>query len=371
MGSFGGGLETIGYEFDPRSILQGVARVNHDFEEMEKTGGKVADNLKRDWGGIVDLLTRVSDRSKNASDSYIRSLERQASAAGKTGLDKLNAQMEQAIKNYGYSESAINKITAAYDKMAKAQSAAGGGAEGGGVNTRFLIFGAKDLLEGRSKNAAAEAVNVLQGLKGAPLILGGIAAGFAAVSVAAYESASSLAEYGRNMKEVELRTGFSASHAVVGIKLGLYARSVTIVPDLEVKIGKTHSGGNAVLANAPQLREVEEVAPRAERREAESDLRKAARYSLLLASRATWREGLENARCIRGQAESMVAQWWLPISSVACELLQKRTLEYRQINRILAGGMGSWGLRNSNAPETSVCSAVGQLGPQSRPRPGA
>src|ERR1700677_2600747 len=121
MGSFGGGLESIGYEFDPRSILQGVARVNEDFEKMEKTGGKVADNLKRDWGGIVDLLTRVSDRSKNASDSYIRSLERQASAAGKTGLDKLNAQMEQAIKNYGYSDAAINKITESYHKLAEAQ----------------------------------------------------------------------------------------------------------------------------------------------------------------------------------------------------------------------------------------------------------
>jgi hypothetical protein len=81
MGSFGGGLESIGYEFDPRSILQGVARVNEDFEKMEKTGGKVADNLKRDWGGIAESATARRTRPTPTSVRSNARLQRQEKPA--------------------------------------------------------------------------------------------------------------------------------------------------------------------------------------------------------------------------------------------------------------------------------------------------
>lgn len=212
MGAFGGGLESIGIEFDPRSILAGIQRVNQDLEKLEGGTSKTTDTLKRDWTSVVDILTRVSDRSKNASDSYIRSLERQAAAAGKSGIDKLNAQMEQAIKNYGYSEAAINKITVAYEKMRKAQEAAKPPApeSGSELNSRYLIFGAKDLMEGRVKYAAAEAINVIQGLSGAPAIIGGTVAGIIALTGAVYEGSKALAEWGVQQRDLQIKTGLSA-----------------------------------------------------------------------------------------------------------------------------------------------------------------
>ena len=212
MGSFSGGLETIGIEFDPRSILAGVALANKQIEGLEGATEKTASGMKRDWESVASLLTRVADRSKNASDSYIRSLERQAAAVGKSGMDKLNSQMEQAIKNYGYSEAAINKITAAYDKLRTAQSKHEESGGGFGAGTRAGM-GARDLFEGRNAYAAVEFGKGLSELQGAPAILGAVSAGFLAAAAAGFELVKSTAEEARELNNLAIRTGLSVEQA--------------------------------------------------------------------------------------------------------------------------------------------------------------
>jgi hypothetical protein len=206
MGGFGGGLETIAIEFDPRSILAGIQRVNQDLEGLEgKTSGTTA-KLQKDWQGVSDLLLKVSDRSKNSADSYIRSLERQAAAIGKSGIDKLNAQMEQAIKNYGYSETAINKITSAYEKLKKAQEPAENPGE------KYKEWG-ESIAKGIETPAQA-AQGAIVGLLGklGPLGVGlGATVGVAVTAGGAIlELSHQFGEWGISARDAELRTGLSA-----------------------------------------------------------------------------------------------------------------------------------------------------------------
>jgi hypothetical protein len=219
VGGFGGGLETIAIEFDPRSILAGIQRVNQDLEGLEgKTSGTTA-KLQKDWQGVSDLMLRVADKSKNSADSYIRSLERQAAAIGKSGIDKLNSQMEQAIKNYGYSESAINKITAAYERLKKAQEPV----ENPGERYKALGESIANSIEAPAASAKAAIGGLLE--KAGPLgvALAGGATALAAIAAAGYEAAKSLGEYGTRIYDVEVKTGLSAKE--VG-QFGFAARAV-------------------------------------------------------------------------------------------------------------------------------------------------
>jgi hypothetical protein len=184
-----------------------VGKANASLDSMgdkaEKTGNKVV---------------RINDQTRSSVQRLIASLEKQADVYGKTGVDRLIAQRDQLLQRYAKEPAAIDAITRSYEKMvAAARKAAeeearlAAEAESGhGVNGRFAFFAAKDLIEGRTKNAIAEVGNVLSGLKGAPLLIGGIAAGIAAVGAAAIESARSLAEWGLQVKDVQLRTGFNA-----------------------------------------------------------------------------------------------------------------------------------------------------------------
>ena len=63
----------------------------------------------------------------------------------------------------------------------------GGHANAAGFNLRYLVFGLKDLAEGRTTFALAEGTNELIRLKGAALLAGGAVAGIAVAALGIYE----------------------------------------------------------------------------------------------------------------------------------------------------------------------------------------
>ena len=88
-----------------------------------------------------------------------------------------------------------NKLYEKRIALARTAEAAEGAADGGsGLNARYAFFGIKDVMEGRTKFALAEAANELMRLKGSALILGGVTAGVAAIGFAAYETYKHLQE---------------------------------------------------------------------------------------------------------------------------------------------------------------------------------
>ncbi len=90
----------------------------------------------------------------------------------------------------------VDRVRAAYEKMIAVEQNAGGGgsSSGSGFNARYAFFGIKDLMEGRTKFAIAEAANELMRLQGTALAIGGTVAGVAALGIAAYEVAKKLRE---------------------------------------------------------------------------------------------------------------------------------------------------------------------------------
>ena len=121
MGGFGGGLEQIQVEMDARSV-QALTLMNTAIADiMEKGVAGSTEKVNRSWQTISETMIRTADKSKNSGRQLHPVIGTPGRGGGESGLDKLNAQMEQSIKNYGYSEQAINKITVAYAKLAEAE----------------------------------------------------------------------------------------------------------------------------------------------------------------------------------------------------------------------------------------------------------
>lgn len=131
-----------------------------------------------------------------------------------------------------------------------------------------------------------------------------------------------------------------AGHAVVALTLGMHPYEVSIVPTRDVKIQKTgHSDGHALIGYI-HPDEVPEPDARPELRErigrTESDFRRAARYSLLLASTCSWREGVRTYHALLAKTEQLVDEYWISIVALAGEIRRNYTLDHAEIRAVIS-----------------------------------
>jgi hypothetical protein len=181
-------------------------------------------------------VIRITDQTRSSVQRLIASLEKQAEAYGKTGVDRLISQRDQLLQRYAKEPAAIDAITKSYEKMIAVEEKA--------AREAVAAKAAKEAEEALKKHSEAiksfgdriaEFIeNPIQGAKGAissllstmgPFGVGIVAgatalAGFAA---AAFEAAKSLGEYGTRVKDAELRTGLTAKE--VG-QFGFAAKAV-------------------------------------------------------------------------------------------------------------------------------------------------
>lgn len=187
--------ESIVLEVDPRSVLAAINQANQAVEGWEKGTVGAGDRMQRSLERMSEMLIKVNDRSRSSMERLTQSIEKQAAAYGKTGVDRLIADRDRLIKKLGDEQGMVDRVRAAYEKMIAVEQNAGGGAAGGtGFNARYAFFGIKDLMEGRTKFAFAEAANELMRLRGSALAVGGAVASVAALGFAAYEVAKKLRE---------------------------------------------------------------------------------------------------------------------------------------------------------------------------------
>jgi hypothetical protein len=198
------GLESVVLEVDPRSIHQAIVQANKDVEGWEKGIVGAGDRMQKSLERMADLLVKVNDKSRNSMERLTQSIEKQAAAYGKTGVEKLVAERDRLIKKLGDEEGMVNRVRAAYEKMiAVEQKKDGGGAEAFGKQIEQMI---RDPLNG-AKEAAAGLLEKV-GTMGASLAAGvGV---LTAIAAAGWEAAKSLGEYGTRIRDVELRTGLAA-----------------------------------------------------------------------------------------------------------------------------------------------------------------
>jgi hypothetical protein len=185
--------ESIVLDVDPRSVLAAIKQANTAVEGWEKGTVGAGERMQKSLERMGDMLLKINDRSRSSIERLTQSIEKQAAAYGKTGVERLVAERDRLIKKLGDEQQMVDRVRAAYEKMIAAeQSSAGGG--GTGFSARYAFFGVKDLMEGRTKFAIAEAANELMRLQGSALAIGGTVAGVAALGIAAYEVAKKLRE---------------------------------------------------------------------------------------------------------------------------------------------------------------------------------
>jgi hypothetical protein len=154
---------------------------------------------------MADMLLKVNDKSRTSMERLTQSIEKQAAAYGKTGVERMIAERDRLIKKLGDEQGMVDRVTAAYSKMIAAESGngTGGGFEAMGRNIQGFI---RDPLNG-AKEAAGGLLEKI-GPIGTGVGIG--AAALTAFAVAGWEAAKSLASYGLEIKNVELRTGLTS-----------------------------------------------------------------------------------------------------------------------------------------------------------------
>jgi hypothetical protein len=196
--------ESVVLEVDPRSVHQAIVQANKDVESWEKGIVGAGDRMQKSLERMADLLVKVNDKSRSSMERLTQSIEKQAAAYGKTGVDRLVAERDRLIKKLGDEQAMVDRVRAAYEKMiAVEQKKDGGGAEAFGKQIEQMI---RDPLNG-AKDAAAGLLEKV-GTMGASLAAG--VGALTAIAAAGWEAAKSLGEYGTKIRDAELRTGLAA-----------------------------------------------------------------------------------------------------------------------------------------------------------------
>jgi hypothetical protein len=216
--------EQVSFEVDPRSVLGAVSQMNSAIDGFEQRGGKAAGGLRDSFSRVSDTMLKLVDKQHDANMRLVRSIEAQSAAYGKSGVDKLISQRDQYIKRLGDEAGAIDRVRAAYDKMIEAEKARGSG--------DFRQIG--EQVKGLVENPAGALGGILEKIGPAGGLLAGAAAGITAIATAEYEAAKGAGEWGLQMKDLELRTGFTAQQAsefkfaarAVGQEAGIWERAM-------------------------------------------------------------------------------------------------------------------------------------------------
>jgi hypothetical protein len=198
--------EEIQINFNPSSFLAALARVNKAREDMEKGVEGAAGRMSSAYSALEKSALSFADKAERAIARQVDSYVRVANAAGMSASQKILANEDALIKKLGNRAAEIDKVRAATQRLLEVERQQSSGSGSG------LLFarGARDLFEGRTAYGEVQIGKGLASLSGLPLILGGAAAAFGGLTAAAIASYRSLAEYGTQVREVELRTGFTS-----------------------------------------------------------------------------------------------------------------------------------------------------------------
>ena len=201
-------LESVVLQLDPRSVLAATTEANKAVESWEKGTVGAGERMQRALEHQSDMLLKVHDKSREATERLTRSIIAQNEAYGRSPIEQEIMKRDRLIKKLGDEKSMVDAVRASYAAKIKVMEAeAAGGAGGSGFNARYAFFGAKDLMEGRTKFATAELANELMRMRGAALGIGLVVTAIAAIGFAAYEVTKKVQEL-RDAEE-KLRGEFS------------------------------------------------------------------------------------------------------------------------------------------------------------------
>src|ERR1035441_7666403 len=106
--------ESIVLDVDPRSVLAAIKQANQAVEGWEKQTIGSGDKMQKSLERMADMLLKMNDKSRSSIERLTQSIEKQAAAYGKTGVDRLIADRDRIIKKLGDEQGMIDRVTASY-----------------------------------------------------------------------------------------------------------------------------------------------------------------------------------------------------------------------------------------------------------------
>jgi hypothetical protein len=196
-----------------------TAKANKDLASVERQAQKTA-----------ETVIRVSDRSRNSLERLVASVEKQAQAYGKTGVDRLIAQRDQLIQRLGGEEKAIARVRAAYDRMIAVEKQAAASSQSFAGRVRSFVQAPL-----QSAGEAAEGFVGKIGKVGG--IAAGVAVGVGVLAKAAFSLVANLGSAAEQMTNMSDRTGLSlnqldklqAMSKVAGVNIGALESNTRIL----------------------------------------------------------------------------------------------------------------------------------------------
>jgi hypothetical protein len=99
-----------------------IRQMNTAVEGFEKGGVGANERVQKAAERMADMLLKVSDRSRSSMERLTQSIEKQAAAYGKTGIERMIAERDRMIKKLGDEQGMVDRVTAAYAKMISSES---------------------------------------------------------------------------------------------------------------------------------------------------------------------------------------------------------------------------------------------------------
>lgn len=178
--------------------------LNQGLQSSETRASGHSQKLSDAYQKLSNDLIKFSDKATQSQERFIKSIERQADLAGKSGTERLIADRDRLIKKYAQDEQAVSRLTAAYKKLIDAQS--------GEHDNSFAKFGesVKSFIENPLAAAGSQATSLAESLGPVAVGIGAVVGVAVALVGASYEAAKGLGEWGVQMNDLQVRTGFTA-----------------------------------------------------------------------------------------------------------------------------------------------------------------
>ncbi|HEY4364467.1 MAG TPA: hypothetical protein VGN17_26110 [Bryobacteraceae bacterium] len=221
------GLETAVYEIDTRSTLKALQTLNDGIANSESKLTGHNEKLSAAFAKVSNDLIKFSDKATQSQERFLKSLERQAELAGRSGVDKLIADRDRLIKKYQQDEQAVNRVTAAYQKLIAAEK---GGDENG---LKSFGRGIEQFVQSPVEAAQGAITGLLEKIGPVGSVFAGTVIAATALGTALFSIAKGFAEDAEHLKILSAQTGISVGHLdklqamgkLVGVEIDGLARA--------------------------------------------------------------------------------------------------------------------------------------------------
>ena len=207
------------YSFDPTSIMNALKTLN---KAVRDSTGQMSKDAQDAFNVLDQKMIQITNRQTQAQNALVRSWERRASLAGRSGVERIIADADREIKKLGQNKEAIDRLIAARNKLIEVERKGGGGP--GDPRASIQQFGqsVQLMLQNPLYGAQSAVGRLTSSLGPLGVALGVATATLIGAGIAGIKAAESIGRYAMEIRNAEIQTGLTAEQVV---KFGYAARA--------------------------------------------------------------------------------------------------------------------------------------------------